>query len=152
MFLNGLGVAAYFSKELNAMVEQKLDHVRARHDRYAKVAALSHVDHRIVQLETTLTRSLLLLEAMTEACVSKGMLTRDEISQMAEKIDLDRIAQFAPEEEVMDTTASSPEEYFHRLEERDRRELECGSGKSECGSAKGQTASVGEAPASCPGV
>ena len=123
MFLNGLGVAAYFSKELNAMVEQKLDHMRARHDRYAKVAALSHVDSRIVQLETALARSLLLVEALTETCVSKGVLTRDEISQRADLIELDRVSSFA-EETTEEVVAASPEEYFHRLEERDRREAE----------------------------
>jgi hypothetical protein len=123
MFLNGLWVAAYFSKELNAMVEQKLDLVRTRHDRYAKVAALSHIDARIAHVEINLARSLLLLEALTEVCVSKGLLTRDEISQMADKIDLDRISPLAPDE-ALESVPASPEEYFHQLEERDRNSTE----------------------------
>ena len=121
MFLNSLGVAAYFSKEFNAMVEEKLDHVRARHDRYAKVAALSHVDSRMAQLEATLARTMMLLEAVTEACVSKGVLTREEISQQADKIEIDRLPPFT-EDALEDTSASTPEEYFHQLEERDRQE------------------------------
>jgi len=121
MFLNSLGVAAYFSKGLNAMADEKLDKVRARHDRYAKVAALSHVDARIAHLEATLARSLLLLEAVTEICVGKDLLTRDEIRERADQIELDQVASFA-NDSLEDEVASSPEEYFHRLEERDRKE------------------------------
>lgn len=43
---------------------------------------------RIEQLEDDLARAVLLIHTLTEACILKGIFTRDEIARAANEIDL----------------------------------------------------------------
>jgi hypothetical protein len=43
---------------------------------------------RVDELEDDLCRMSLLVHALTEACIKKGVLTREEISAMAQQVDL----------------------------------------------------------------
>jgi hypothetical protein len=43
---------------------------------------------RIAQLEDDLARAVLLIHSLTEACVQKGIFTREEIAKTAAEIDM----------------------------------------------------------------
>ena len=43
---------------------------------------------RIAQLEDDLARAVLLIHSLTEACVQKGIFTREEIARTAAEIDM----------------------------------------------------------------
>jgi len=43
---------------------------------------------RVAQLEDDLARAVLLIHTLAEACIRKGVLTRDEIAEAARKVDL----------------------------------------------------------------
>lgn len=88
---------------------------------------------RIDQLEDDLGRTLLLVQTLAELCVAKGLLTREEIAKMADRVDradgvkdgrLDpemlRPKRTAEEERKAEV---SPEEHHRNLEERARKKI-----------------------------
>ena len=46
------------------------------------------VADRVAQLEDDLARAVLLIHTLAEACIKKGLLTRDEIAEAAREVDL----------------------------------------------------------------
>ena len=49
---------------------------------------LRNTAQRVEQLEDDLARSVLLIHTLAEACVQKGVFTREEIAEAAAEIDL----------------------------------------------------------------
>jgi hypothetical protein len=54
----------------------------------SRAAADARLGDEIEQLENDLGRALLLLHSLVETCVRKGVLTRDEIRDVARELDL----------------------------------------------------------------
>jgi len=115
-----LAISKYFSTRHGELLDDKLKRFRSN----TLDTRIQLVD-RVNQLEDDLSRTLLLLQALTEACIAKGVLTREELAAMAEqvdlsdgvadgKLDLQTIRPPAVEGEVDETTT---EEYLQKLEE-----------------------------------
>lgn len=77
------------------------------------------------QLEADLGRALLLVQALSEACIEKGLFSREELAVIAERVDLDdgaadgRLdpATLRPPTDER-PPAASPEEHLRWLEEK----------------------------------
>lgn len=80
---SSLSMSKYFGARHGELLDDKLKRFRAS----ALDTRIQLVD-RVTQLEDDLSRTLLLLQALTETCIAKGMLTREELATMAEQVDL----------------------------------------------------------------
>jgi len=113
-------ISKYFGDRHLESLDQKLKRYRER----AKDARIQLVD-RVSQLEDDLGRALLLIRALAETCVAKGVLSREEIAEMAKRVDLaDGVADgkldpetIRPAQPTRPSTPVSPEEHLRRLEE-----------------------------------
>jgi hypothetical protein len=111
----------YTAKELDRID----DHLRRIRSSTARSAGAVH--DRTEELEDDLGRLTLLVHALAEACVRKGVLSREEISAMASEIDLlDGCADgklapstFRDPDQQREKRPPSPEEHLRRLERRD---------------------------------
>jgi hypothetical protein len=113
-------ISKYFGTRHSEMLDAKLKRFRA-----GSLGSRIHTEDRVNQLEDDVSRALLLLQALTETCIAKGVLTRDELAAMAEqvdlsdgvadgKLDLQTIRPPVVEGPVIDTTT---EEYLQKLED-----------------------------------
>ena len=102
----------------------RMDH---RASQMRRIASASRADlrQRIDELEDDLGRVALLTHALAEACVQSGVLRREQISAMAEKLDLadgvadgrlDLSGNRAPDEQPQ--RPLSPNEHLRQLEKR----------------------------------
>lgn len=115
-------ISKYFGDRHRELIDDKLARYRARADDPRIM-----LDDRVDQLEGDLGRALLLLQALAETCVAKGILSRQEIAEMAKTIDVsDGIADGKLDPQTMRPAPSpaaepvSPEEHLRRLEEDSR--------------------------------
>ena len=108
----------YTAKEFNRMDD------RLRRMRMQSGASRANLLDRVDELEDDLCRMSLILHAVVEASVNKGVLTREEISDMVEQIDLldgqadgklDPAA-LDPSREARAARQLSTEEHLNRLE------------------------------------
>jgi hypothetical protein len=113
-------ISKYFGQRHSELLDAKLKRFRA-----GSLSAKIHTEDRVAQLEDDLARTLLLVQALAETCIAKGVLTREELAAMAEqvdvsdgvadgKLDLQTIRPPVVDDPVIETTT---EEYLHRLEE-----------------------------------
>jgi hypothetical protein len=113
-------VSKYFGDRHRETIDQKLKRFRER----TNDPRIELVD-RVNQLEDDLGRMLLLIQALAESCIEKGVLSREEIAQMAENVDLvDGVADGKLDPQIIRPVrpdqaqpAASPEEHLRRLEE-----------------------------------
>jgi hypothetical protein len=114
----------YFTaKELD-----RIDH-NLRRLRSSRARSDSELRDRIDELEDDLARLTLLVHAMAETCVRKGLLSRKEISRMADELDLlDGCADGKLDPGALPgarrrerTGPVSPEEHLRNLEKREPR-------------------------------
>ena len=114
------GMSKYFGDRHRELIDEKIARYRASADD----PRIKLVD-RVNQLEDDLGRTLLLLVALADTCMAKGVLTKKDITEMAKKIDpadgvpdgkLDPEAVW-PESASRSQPPVSPEEHFRRLEE-----------------------------------
>ncbi|REJ93184.1 MAG: hypothetical protein DWQ35_10930 [Planctomycetota bacterium] len=117
----GIEVSKYFAARHRESMERKLRRMR----RQANNSTNELVD-RVEQLEDDFGRALLLLITLADLCVQKGVLTRKEIADMAEQLDLsDGTADGKLDPEVMRPPAEcasepwpvTPKEHLRKLEE-----------------------------------
>ena len=112
-------ISKYFSTRHSEMLDSKQKRFRA-----GSLGSRIHTEDRVNQLEDDLGRALLLLQALAETCIVKGVLTREELATMAEqvdlsdgvadgKLDLQTIRPPVVEGPVIETTT---EEYLQNLE------------------------------------
>lgn len=112
-------ISKYFGDRHRESIDTRIKRMRAR-----TADARADVVDRVATLEDNLGRVLLLLSALSETCISKGVVTREELAAMAEQVDLDDgIADgkldptiLRPEEDER-PSAVTPEEHLRRLEE-----------------------------------
>ena len=110
----------YFGNRQRETIDQKLKRYRKR----TSDSRIELVD-RMDQLEDDLGRTLLLVHALAESCIAKGVLSREEIAQMGKKVDLaDGVAdgkldpeRVRPKKSKQAPPAATPEEHLRRLEE-----------------------------------
>lgn len=125
--VGGLGTALYFMKKENERNDQMvLRHRRrmARKGRRAR-AGQQAVDSRLDETEADLGRTLLLTMSVNQILVRKGFLSPAEIAQLAGELDMaDGIADgkldpatVRPQEAATPKVATTPEEFFRRLEQ-----------------------------------
>jgi hypothetical protein len=111
----------YTAKELDRIDE------RMRSMRSSSARSAGDARERVEELEDDLGRLTLLVHALAEACVRKGVLSRDEIAAVADDIDLlDGCAdgKLAPSslrdpDSRRESRPQSPEEHLRQLEKRD---------------------------------
>jgi hypothetical protein len=112
----------YFTaREFNRLDE------RLRHRRMSEARSGAEQRRRIDELEDDLGRLTLLVHALAEACVRKGMLTRPEIAALVDELDLldgradGKLDLPAPGEpgEARPQRPATPEGYLHELEKGD---------------------------------
>lgn len=78
---------------------------------------------RVMELEDDLARTLLLVQSLAEVCIAKGLLSRDDIAEMARQVDLSdgvedgKLDPQTIRPEDARSPASSPEEYLRQLED-----------------------------------
>jgi hypothetical protein len=110
----------YFSARQGELLDDKLKRFRS-----STLDTRIQLVDRVNQLEDDLSRTLLLLQALTETCIAKGVLTREELAAMAEqvdlsdgvadgKLDLQTIRPPVVDGPVIETTT---EEYLQKLED-----------------------------------
>jgi hypothetical protein len=125
--VGGLGTALYFMKKENERNDQMvLRHRRrmARKGRRAR-AGQQAVDSRLDETEADLGRTLLLTMSVNQILVRKGFLSPAEIAHVAGELDMaDGIADgkldpatVRPPNAADSPAATSPEEFFRRLEQ-----------------------------------
>jgi hypothetical protein len=108
----------YTAKELDR-IDDHMRRIRSSSTRSAGDAR-----ERIEELEDDLGRLTLLVHAMAEACVRKGVLSRDEIMAVADEIDLldgtadGKLAVRDPDQQ-RETGPQRPEEHLRQLEKRE---------------------------------
>src|SRR5690242_3557605 len=78
-----LSISKYFSARQGELLDDKLKRFRAR----TLDTRIQLVD-RVNLLEDDLARTLLLLQALPETRLAKGVLSREELTTMAEQVDL----------------------------------------------------------------
>lgn len=76
-------IKKYLSKREVETFDQRLSRYR-----HARVDPEVQTTDRVAQLEDDLARALLLIEALAEACVRHGVVSREQIAKAAEKLDL----------------------------------------------------------------
>ncbi len=76
-------ISKYFGDRHREAIDRRLKRFRER----ANDPRIQLVD-RVSQLEDDLGRALLLIQALAETCIEKGVLSREEIAEMAKKVDL----------------------------------------------------------------
>lgn len=111
-------ISKYFGDRHRESIDARIKRMRAR-----SADARADLVDRVATLEGDLGRVLLLLSALSETCISKGILTQDELAAMAEQVDLDDgiadgkldPATVRPEENES-PSAVTPEEHLRRLE------------------------------------
>jgi hypothetical protein len=115
-------ISKYFGDRHRELIDEKLARYRTRADD-PRIVLVDRVD----QLEGDLGRALLMLQALAETCVSKGVFSCQEIADMAKTIDaLDGIADGKLDPQTMRPAAPptaeavSPEEHLRRLEAESR--------------------------------
>ena len=111
----------FTAHELNRIDE------RFRRSRTASASTRAGMYDRIDELEDDLGRATLIVHALAEACVRKGLLTREEIAAMVNEVDL----RDGKSDGKLDSTAlrppraeharrpMSPEQHLHELEKQD---------------------------------
>ncbi len=113
-------ISKYFAKEHRKVIDQRMRRWRER----ANDPRIALVD-RVRDLEDDLGRALLLLHALTETCIRAGVMTPEQLAEIAAELDssdgvadgkLDPAA-LRPEREQ--SPEVSPEEYLRRLEQTD---------------------------------
>lgn len=113
-------MSKYFGDRQRETIDRRLKRMRER----AYDPRIQLVD-RVNQLEDDLGRVLLLVQALAETCIAKGVLDRKEIAQMAKQVDLaDGVADgkldpqtVRPARPKQPPAAATPEEHLRRLEE-----------------------------------
>ncbi|NQT40389.1 MAG: hypothetical protein HQ581_23045 [Planctomycetes bacterium] len=113
-------MSKYFGDRQRETIDRRLKRMRER----AYDPRIQLVD-RVNQLEDDLGRVLLLVQALAETCIAKGVLDRKEIAQMAKKVDLaDGVADgkldpqtVRPAQPKPPPPAATPEEHLRKLEE-----------------------------------
>jgi hypothetical protein len=72
------------------LTEGQFESFEGRLDRIRKAGgpAYGTIAERAEQLEEDLARAVLIIHTLTEACVRKGLFTREEVAQVASEIDL----------------------------------------------------------------
>jgi hypothetical protein len=109
---------------------REFDALNARLERMRRSASATRIqaNDRIADLEDDLARTTLLVHALAEVCVRKGLLTREEIAEIAEQIDLldgqvdgklDPATQRPPEDPDAAPRQIGPHEYLGKLERND---------------------------------
>jgi hypothetical protein len=110
-------ISNYFAKEHGELIDRRMRRWRER----ANDPRIALVD-RVRDLEDDLGRALLLLHALTETCLRAGVMSPEQLSQIAAELDksdgvedgrLDP-ATLRPEQDTPPDT--STEEYLRRLE------------------------------------
>ena len=115
-------ISKYFGTRHSELLDAKLKRYRA-----GTLDTRIQLADRVNQLEDDLGRALLFIQALTETCIAKGVLTREELAAMAEqvdlsdgvadgKVDLQTIRPPMVDGQVIETTT---EEYLHKLEKED---------------------------------
>ncbi len=82
MSLAGLGTSKYFAKRMREGWDERIRRMREQAS-----GPRTELVGRVDELEDDFGRALLLLQTLAELCVSKGILTRDEITAMAARVD-----------------------------------------------------------------
>jgi hypothetical protein len=101
------------------------DHV-ARHKRLAAASRADLID-RVDELEADLARVCLLLKALTDLCIARGVCTAEQLAAAIDATDLlDGVADGKLDPSVMRPEGEtkpevSPEEYFKQLEDREKK-------------------------------
>ena len=112
----------FTAQELNRMED------RVRRMRSSSARSDTNLRNRIDELEDDLGRLSLLTHALAEACVRKGIFNREEISSIADELDLldgradgrlDPEALHGPNEQ-RSTSSRSPHDHLHELEKREQ--------------------------------
>jgi hypothetical protein len=109
---------------------KELDRIDAnvRRMRMSSARSDAGLRDRIAELEDDLGRLTLLTHALAEACVRKGIFTREEIAAIADELDLldgradgqlDPAALRGPDEQ-RSPSRQSPEDHLHELEKREQ--------------------------------
>lgn len=109
-------ISKYFANEHRELIDKRMRRWRER----ANDPRIALVD-RVASLEDDLGRALLLLHTLAETCLRAGVMSREQLSQIAAELDradgvedgkLDPSTLRSDEEP---TTATSTEEYLRRL-------------------------------------
>ena len=113
-------ISRYFADRHRELIDQRVRRYRKEaRDRRVQVG------DRLDQLEDDLGRAVLLIQSLAEACLQKGVFTREELARLAEQIDLaDGVADgkldpavLRPPEQEASQEGLSPEDYLKRLED-----------------------------------
>lgn len=116
----------YFLSDYLTRREFKQVDRQLRSQRRIQMSARRELRERIQDLEDENGRLALMVRALTEACIRKGVFSRDELQQIATEVDLwdgaddDRYG-LPPDRD--DDEPRSPHEFLGDLERRDRRDI-----------------------------
>jgi hypothetical protein len=124
--IGGLGTALYFTRQEDKRIKEMLGRHRRRIERKARRTASDQAAYRsrLDDAESDLGRMLLLAVAVNRTLLANGILSSDELAQVARRLDLsDGVedgkldpAGFRDAESLERKRPADPEEFLRRLE------------------------------------